>query len=294
MLSFRPLSWADLKTYSQLYKLCPVHASEYSFFALWGWNGTQPVELAFSDGLVWPALSGSPRRVLAPVGPWAEADWNGIFARHFAPKDRLHHVPKELLSHFPKTLRERFSLAPERDLWEYIHPVRELIELRGSVYASKRSHMRAFIAEHNPEYLPLLPDDFPELLAFQELWRKSRGPEDETARALDEEELAIRRALDRWEDFPLTGALLRVQGKTIAYTIAEELDPETLDIRFEKALGNLSGSYQALNCLFLEHQGSGYAWVNREDDAGDPGLRAAKLSYNPKRMIEKYRLELLS
>ena len=110
---------------------------------------------------------------------------------------------------------------------------------------------------------------------------------------LDEEDRAIRRALERWDDFPFLGALLRADGTTIGYTIAEELDAETLDIRFEKASGDYTGSYQALNQLFLQNQGADYAWVNREEDMGDPGLRAAKLSYHPTRLLKKYRVEIL-
>ena len=67
-----------------------------------------------------------------------------------------------------------------------------------------------------------------------------------------------------------------------------------MDIRFEKALEDYAGSYQALNQLFLQNQGSDYAWVNREEDMGNPGLREAKLSYHPVRLLKKYRVEILS
>ena len=39
---------------------------------------------------------------------------------------------------------------------------------------------------------------------------------------------------------------------------------------------------------FLLHSGEGYAFVNREDDVDDEGLRQSKLSYKPVAMEEKY------
>jgi hypothetical protein len=77
----------------------------------------------------------------------------------------------------------------------------------------------------------------------------------------------------------------------VAYTIAEELSADTLDIRFEKADNDYVGVYQALNRLFLERQGARYAWVNREEDMGSAGLRKAKTSYHPLRFLKKYYLE---
>ncbi len=48
-----------------------------------------------------------------------------------------------------------------------------------------------------------------------------------------------------------------------------------------------------MNQLFLERMGSGFEWVNREQDMGDEGLRQAKMSYNPCRFVEKFRVRFL-
>jgi hypothetical protein len=43
-----------------------------------------------------------------------------------------------------------------------------------------------------------------------------------------------------------------------------------------------------INQQFVQHNCMNYAYVNREEDTGAPGLRQAKLSYNPLKLVEKY------
>ena len=39
---------------------------------------------------------------------------------------------------------------------------------------------------------------------------------------------------------------------------------------------------------FVEYAGEGMTYVNREDDAGDPGIRYSKEQYRPVQMLKKY------
>lgn len=298
MLSFRPLTWEDREPYTELYRRCPEKYAEYTFFSLWGWAETNPLDLAWDASLCWLRSHGHKPGFCSPVGDWNAVDWEALLREHFAPGDVLLDVPEAVVTRFSGPLAARTLVEEDRDEWEYLHSVPELVALKGNRFAHKRAHVRSFLSSYDWEYLPLLPEDFPELLDFQAKWRRRRDAGDPNAetketKTLDDEDRAIRRALERWDDFPFLGALLRAGGSTVGYTIAEELDATTLDIRFEKALADYSGSYQALNQLFLKNQGSGYAWVNREEDMGDPGLRAAKLSYNPVRLLRKYRVTIL-
>lgn len=295
MLPFRPLSWEDKDIYTEHYRRCPMRYSEYAFFALWGWRESVPLELAFEDEFCWVRSSGPVSGVCGPLGDWASLDWEALLSRHFPSGSVILDVPEEAAMQIPEALKTRLKITEERDQWEYLYSVPELIALKGSKFSHKRNRVRTFSMNYEWDYCPMLPEDFPAVLEFQERWRaqRDRTMDDSEAASLYDEDLAIRAALERWEDFPLLGGVLKVEDEIVAYTIAEELDAQTLDIRFEKALGEYAGSYQAINQMFLKNQGSGYAWVNREEDMGEPGLRAAKESYCPARMLRKFRIEVM-
>ena len=295
MLPFTPLTRESKDIYTPYYERCPVHYAEYSFFGLWGWKDTVPIEMACVDGLCWLRSSGPYPGVFGPVGDWDTVDWEAA-TRRFVPGDIVYEVPKEATERFPVELRRQIKLTEARDQWEYLHSVQDLIALKGSKYAHKRNRVRAFMSSYEWDYYPMLPEDFPAVMEFQERWRAHRNSTmaADEAVSLYDEDLAIRTALENWDDFPFLGGIIKVDDEIVAYTIAEELDSQTLDIRFEKAFGEYAGSYQAINHLFLENQGAAYVWVNREEDMGEPGLRAAKLSYNPVKMLEKYTVEFLA
>lgn len=66
------------------------------------------------------------------------------------------------------------------------------------------------------------------------------------------------------------------------------LNKDTFVVHFEKAFAEIQGSYQIINREFARNCCEGYTYINREDDAGMPGLREAKMSYLPEILLPKY------
>lgn len=294
MLDFHALTWQDKDTYTPYFQASPVHYAEYSFFSLWAWLHDYPLEVAYTDAnICWLRSSGPIHGIFGPVGNWDTiTDWDRVLA-DFDSGTVIYDVPRKLKDILVN--REGLRFTEDRDQHEYVYSVKDLIALKGKAYSHKRNRVRAFLDGYEWDYEEITPAVFGEVMDFQEKWRVHREgtmTPDEAA-SLDGEDIAVRNALGKWKDFGFMGGLLRVDGRIIAYTIAEELDIENLDVHFEKAFSEYAGSYQAINYMFLKNQGAGYKYVNREEDMGELGLRAAKLSYNPILMLEKYQMEIL-
>jgi hypothetical protein len=86
--------------------------------------------------------------------------------------------------------------------------------------------------------------------------------------------------------------MIRIESRPVAFTIGEALDDQTAVIHVEKAVTGMVGLYQAINKLFCEKNLGGFSFVNREQDLGIEGLRKAKESYFPLKMLKKYRVTL--
>ena len=105
-------------------------------------------------------------------------------------------------------------------------------------------------------------------------------------------ELAYAKALARLlpEGWLLGGGLL-VEDRLVAMSLAENCGG-TLIIHVEKALYSHQGAYPTLVQAFAAHFGGDCVYINREDDAGDRGLRTSKLQYLPVRLAGKLRFEV--
>ena len=86
----------------------------------------------------------------------------------------------------------------------------------------------------------------------------------------------------------VSGGALRADGKIIAFSIGDMLNDEIFLVHFEKAYAEIQGAYPMINQQFVLHNCMGHKYVDREEDAGVEGLRKAKLSYDPLRLVDKY------
>ena len=79
-----------------------------------------------------------------------------------------------------------------------------------------------------------------------------------------------------------------IDGDIVAFTIGEEVSPDTFVVHIEKAFGDIQGAYPMINQQFVQHATEGFEYINREDDMGLLSLRKAKESYHPIEKVKKY------
>lgn len=102
---------------------------------------------------------------------------------------------------------------------------------------------------------------------------------------------AVRRGLKHFEVLGFFGLALYADGRLCAFTYGEPLGKEGFCIHAEKADADLRGAYPMINREFAKRLPPHVRWINREDDAGDEGLKKAKMSYRPMLLLKKYEAE---
>ncbi|GHU76843.1 hypothetical protein AGMMS49992_23240 [Clostridia bacterium] len=177
-----------------------------------------------------------------------------------------------------------YEREPHHD--DYVYEVSSLISLSGKALHAKRNHVNKFLSTYNGcfEYEPYHPAQFCECMAAYDQWLQERGETPE----LCAERVSVVRALNYADALGLKGGVIRVNGTVEAFTLGEQITADMALIHVEKANITIPGLFAAINQMFLANAYPDMVWVNREEDMGLEGLRKAKRSYHPMRMIEKY------
>ena len=207
------------------------------------------------------------------------------------------HLTSEVLDSVRDTLPHLENIQWKRDLADYIYPSDKLRTLSGKKLHSKKNHLNRFLAENEWSFEEITTSNKAECLSMLEIWQKENRYGDERDIGLENESQTVRRSLERLEDLRLSGGLIRLlsgerSGQVIAFSVGEPITGDTFVTHFEKAFGQINGAYTIINQKMAEHFAKDLAYINREDDAGDEGLRKAKLSYQPEFLLEKGALQV--
>ena len=182
-----------------------------------------------------------------------------------------------------------FEFETNRDEYDYVYNASDLIKLSGRKFHSKKNHLNSFRKNYpEAEYLPINNDIITLCKITINGWYKKRlalMPDDPFIKA---ERDAIIEVLNNFDELKLKGGAIFMVNKVMAFTFGEALNSDTAVIHVEKADPDVNGAYTAINQAFVEHEWADMTYINREEDMGLEGLRKAKESYRPVKMIKKF------
>lgn len=174
----------------------------------------------------------------------------------------------------------------DRDNDDYVYSAQDLIHLKGKKYDGKRNHINKFKKTYEYEYIPFNNKLIPEAVRIMDEWCAFKNCDCENGDNC--EKIANLELLNNYDMLNCKGAFVKVDGNFEAFTIGEMLNNDTAVIHIEKAKFTINGLYTFINQQFCEHEWQEAKYINREQDLGQEGLRKAKLSYNPVKIIDKY------
>ncbi len=298
ILEFKPFSLDEAQYIYSLLEKCTVPTCDFTVGGIYLWLRYFSYRRAVVDGTLF--IEGvseedpSQRAFSVPVGGELTLAQSVDMLRCYCRAEniplRFSAVPEIMVAPL-QALGVRIT-ATLPDWADYLYDASALATLSGKKMAKKRNHVNAFMAA-NPgwELVPLTHNNASEALTFM----RGLSLDAEKGLMAETERLEAAGMLENYSRFPMMeGAMLVTPNHGIvAFTIGETRG-DTLFVHVEKMRHDINGSGEAINTLFARGmvRQHGIIYINREDDAGDPGLRRAKESYHPLRLLAKYEMEL--
>ncbi len=171
---------------------------------------------------------------------------------------------------------------------DYIYNAEDLRSFAGRRFGSQRNHVNKFRSLcPSVSFRTLGKDDGALVDAFWNEYDKMFSKDSPKAKR----ELTYAKGMMKLIGKPwFCAGGMELEGRLLSISLGERCG-ETLIIHVEKALYAYEGVYPATVQAFAEKFSDGARWINREDDAGDKGLRMSKMQYQPVKLAAKYCFE---
>lgn len=291
-LDFNPITVDDKKTITSFTLSSPLRNCDLAFSNMCSWRFLYQSEFAVYKNFLLIRFRIEDKNRIAYMRPIGNGDFKDALLQleedswqHGHPLLMLGVTPvsKDLLEEaFPG----EFTYIPERDYFDYIYLREDLATLKGKKFQAKRNHVNKFKKQYVYEYVPLTSELIPECLELEAKWYKANRT-DADQEELREERQSMIFALQHFKELDLMGGAIRIDNQLVAFTFGSPINQDTFGVHVEKADTHYDGAYSIINQEFASRIPEQYLYINREEDLGIPGLRQAKLSYNPTILLPK-------
>jgi hypothetical protein len=132
---------------------------------------------------------------------------------------------------------------------------------------------------------PITKDNLDQVKTFFNWFAEVNEKESDTYK---EDERKAAEVLEHFEVYGFLGGAVWAEDRIVAMALGE-VQGDTLYVHIEKADIRYHGAYQMIVREFARYACTeGIQYINREDDAGDEGLRKSKLAWRPCGLLDKY------
>lgn len=197
-------------------------------------------------------------------------------------------VPLNLIEVIEAACPGEFRFIADRDNYDYVYDIQELIDLKGREHHAKKNHLNYFKRNYEYQYERLRPEMGDEILRFVEGFNRHKDVGENERELLEMEKDTMGDVFNNMDEIGYFGGVIRINGKIEAFCVGGYLNETTMTEHIEKANRDYRGLYQAINNEFCKDIAARFKYMNREEDMGLPNLRKAKLSLKPIRLMEKY------
>ncbi len=272
-----------------------LECSDLSFTNLIIWGADGKMEYAEKDHVLYIKLDfkGVPVFLWAPIPKYGmdidykKAVQTGI---DYMKKRGVEPTYRSVWTPFRDKMLEvcpELYAMPTDIAWDYVYSRESLATLKGKKLHGKRNHINKFLSLYPEyEYRKLDKSMINDCIQLYDHWIAEK--DEESAKILKSEKQSVLLALEHMEELGLTGGAIYIQNRLCAFTVGERLHPHMQLIHIEKADTNYDGIFPMINQQYILHECMDVDLINREEDMGIEGMRRAKRSYQPVKMIEKY------
>ena len=197
-------------------------------------------------------------------------------------------MPFHMMDILEEACPDEFRFFDDRPNYDYVYRTQDLIELKGREYHSKKNHLNFFLNHYQYEYVTLTSAMAEQAMQFIREFNERKNLPDHEMELLKMEERAMVDVFNNLEAVDYLAAAIIIDGKIEALSIGGRINGNTVTVHVEKANTAFRGLYQLINNEFCRHVAPNVKYINREEDMGIPGLRKAKLSYKPVKLVESH------
>lgn len=290
-MQFTTLTQRNIKDVRAFLEEEETRNCEYSFGTKEMWRRAWHTQFAFvKNSLVFKEQFGKTTMFYCPLGADKDAAFCAI--EDYCAKNDLPLlytcVPEEALPVLTARYGAQASVVTKRDWCDYLYLANDLKTFPGKKFQNKRNHLNKYKKTYGePDFHIATEDEKDKLLAFYDAFIGQTELNTEIAQI--EAQYAREVLSEAWE-IGLTVGYVQNSDGIVALCVGE-VRRDTLYVHIEKALYGVTGAYQAIVSEFAKAMcDDTVQYINREDDAGDEGLRISKTRYNPVALLNKYRV----